>query len=395
MSGVRKNYNDGEALNTIDFNLTTQAQAAADDRAFAALFADASNSKRVWPLADTDYDGANLVVTGSTIGTLSLLPCTLIAGNSTNPRAVELSATLESALQSDLVAANSSGSTRVDLIYATIQRTSPSTLASAPTGTAYAGKNGVDLRSYPSAIASRTVKSPTSGSVTTQTITVVQIPTITLNILQGTPGGGAPSLPADTAPTGAVTDGIYNFSLATLSVANGYTSGGSINQSDITPTWTKATIPELKALEAGTRTVSGLLIDGTGGNPNQLAARPRHIVVTRNSPGVSAGTGAGTSPTISITGSDTVFQLSVTTGSTPSTSAAIATISFVNAFHAAPAILYAPQNANAAALSGAKMPFPTSAAGASFVWESGSTALDAATTYVWHFWCVDYSQTVP
>lgn len=101
-------------------------------------------------------------------------------------------------------------------------------------------------------------------------------------------------------------------------------------------------------------------------------------------PSTTAGTGAGTSPTISITGNDSAGKISVTTGTSPATSADIVTITFTNAFTSAPAVCITPANATTAALASASLPFVTSST-TNFKLRSNATALAASTAYEWFY----------
>jgi len=98
---------------------------------------------------------------------------------------------------------------------------------------------------------------------------------------------------------------------------------------------------------------------------------------------ITGGTGAGTAPTLSVTGNDIGFQVTITTGSTPATSATICTVAFGTAYTAAPVCVVQPRNANAIALANAAQPLPSeSTTGISLI--SGGTALSASTTYVFN-----------
>lgn len=102
-------------------------------------------------------------------------------------------------------------------------------------------------------------------------------------------------------------------------------------------------------------------------------------------PTLTAGTGAGTGPTVSITGSDLSFQLSITTGTTPTGSGAtVATVNFSAVFTATPRVVFSPANAAAAALSGATSPFMDGSDSSHATIKSGTTALAASTNYKWN-----------
>ena len=101
-------------------------------------------------------------------------------------------------------------------------------------------------------------------------------------------------------------------------------------------------------------------------------------------PVIAAGTGAGSAPTISVAGSDSSFQVTLATGSSPSGSnAVIATVTFASAFPNTPYASVTPGNANAAALSGTTGTYEVSSVN-TFVLYSGTAALTGATTYVWN-----------
>lgn len=104
-----------------------------------------------------------------------------------------------------------------------------------------------------------------------------------------------------------------------------------------------------------------------------------------NTPTIAAGTGAGTSPTVSVVGTDTAGTITITTGTSPTANATIATITFAGgAYNSAPYVSLTPSNKAAATLSGANMPFPSSTT-TTFVLTSSTTALTAATTYTFNY----------
>lgn len=69
-----------------------------------------------------------------------------------------------------------------------------------------------------------------------------------------------------------------------------------------------------------------------------------HIISTGSTPGIAAGAGAGTSPTISISGTDMAGTISLTAGTTPTAGQIIATITFATAYGAAPIVVMQPAN---------------------------------------------------
>jgi hypothetical protein len=105
---------------------------------------------------------------------------------------------------------------------------------------------------------------------------------------------------------------------------------------------------------------------------------------TASAPAIAAGTGAGSSPTIAIAGSDSSGQITLTTGSSPATSATIATVTFNAVFPNTPYVILTAANAAAAALTGATQVYAASTTSAMTV-TSGSTALTASTQYIWNY----------
>lgn len=109
-----------------------------------------------------------------------------------------------------------------------------------------------------------------------------------------------------------------------------------------------------------------------------------HHLGNSSTPGIAAGTGAGTSPTISISGTDMAGDVTVTTGTLPTASGIVGTITYSFAYptHTYP-VLY-PGNSATALLSGVSMVYTTGNT-TTFVITAGTTALTAVTTYVWHY----------
>ena len=112
-----------------------------------------------------------------------------------------------------------------------------------------------------------------------------------------------------------------------------------------------------------------------------------HIISSvTGTPGIAAGTGAGTSPTVSVVGNDVTGVVNVTTGSgSPATAATVATITFAKAYAATPkTVILTPANALTAALTTAE-PFPASIGTTSWILKSSGVALSTATAYAWNY----------
>lgn len=99
---------------------------------------------------------------------------------------------------------------------------------------------------------------------------------------------------------------------------------------------------------------------------------------------IAVNAGAGTTLTVSISAIDTAGKITVTTGTTPTAAADIATVTFNAAYTAAPYVNLTPGGPNAAALGRATGVYVTPAT-ATFKVTAGATALDASTTYIWYY----------
>jgi hypothetical protein len=116
-----------------------------------------------------------------------------------------------------------------------------------------------------------------------------------------------------------------------------------------------------------------------------FAGRPRSGNTT---PTVTAGAGAGTTPTVSVAGTDVSGVITVLTGTTPGASGVVATLNFSAAYGAAPkAVLLLPAGPNSAPLSGTGQVYADSSniTTAKFDISVGSSALTAATSYKWFY----------
>jgi hypothetical protein len=124
---------------------------------------------------------------------------------------------------------------------------------------------------------------------------------------------------------------------------------------------------------AGNKTVAGSITSLMYGS-NSAASGP------------TGGLGAGTSPTIAIAGSDQDGLITLTTGTSPSSSADIVGLSTsVNPPTSGPCVTLTPGNAAAAALTGTSAIYVTSTGPYTFKLVAGSTALAASTQYKWYY----------
>lgn len=143
---------------------------------------------------------------------------------------------------------------------------------------------------------------------------------------------------------------------------------------------------------------SGQLVDVLQAGPAAGTIRVRidkdgwfktsHLVGNSSAPSIAADTGAGTGPTISVSGTDLSGYITLTTGSTPATSAVVATVTYNTAYSATPkTVLLSPGNGQAASLSGNAQVYANQGTMSTtqFSIQVGSTALTASTQYIWFY----------
>lgn len=136
----------------------------------------------------------------------------------------------------------------------------------------------------------------------------------------------------------------------------------------------------------------GRVISSAGSGPQVMMLFGPELRGAQVSPAITssvAGAAAGTSPTITCTNCfDNGGRLSVTTGSAPSTSATIVTVTFAGTYTAANCTI-SPSGANAAALATTSAISIVTGTGppATLVLSSGSVALAGTTQYVWYYTC--------
>lgn len=216
MSQPRPIWNDGQGLSTPDLQRGEDLVGAVDDRVYEVMFTPGPVQKRIIPLSEESSTvNPHLLAVPSAVGltpagvngAVRLMPSELIAGSPSSVQQISLSASLYAPLDTAAITSNSSGGNRYDLIYATVNR------AVSTTGT-------------------RKIKSATDGTLSSQTVNLADAPAVTLGVNVGFLTGATPptaaqiaaATPADTAPSSS-TFGSFNFPIAYVTVANGYTSG--------------------------------------------------------------------------------------------------------------------------------------------------------------------------
>jgi hypothetical protein len=111
----------------------------------------------------------------------------------------------------------------------------------------------------------------------------------------------------------------------------------------------------------------------------------KHIKGNSGALSIAASTGAGTSPSsISVVGTDMSGVVTLTTGTSPSINAVLATITYNTAFSTAPVVVITPANAATASLVAAQAVWVNIATG-NFTINTNTTALNASTIYKWNY----------
>lgn len=218
MSLTRAIWNDGQGLATPDLQRPCDVAGSADDRVLDVLATPNLVQKGLVPLGSAAnprllaIPSTNALSPAGVNGAVRLMPCELVAGSPSDVQTVALAANLKSPLDTPAIASNTSGSTRYDLVYATVNR------AVSVTGT-------------------RKIKSATDGSLSSQSINLADAAAVALSVNQGFLTGATPptnaqilaATPADTAPSSS-TFGSFNFPVGYVTVANGYASGTTLFQ---------------------------------------------------------------------------------------------------------------------------------------------------------------------
>jgi hypothetical protein len=102
-------------------------------------------------------------------------------------------------------------------------------------------------------------------------------------------------------------------------------------------------------------------------------------------PSVAAGAGAGTSPTISLTGGDQSGVISVTTGTLPTASSTVVTVTYHTSFSNGTYPVLMPANATTALLTGVNSVYTTGTT-TTFTITSLTGGLAASTAYSWYYY---------
>jgi len=249
----------------------------------------------------------------------------------------------------------------------------------------------------------------TDGSITRTAIGTIYAPLVSPSFTTPTLGvATATSINkvTITAPTTSAT--------LTLVTGSSLITAGAFSTTLTSTATTNATLP------AGTNTLYGTgtgsitssqlatsLSDETGTGANVFATSPTLVtptlgvasatsvtapkfIMSGTAPGIAAGAGAGTGPTVTITGKDQGMQVSVTTGTTPTLSGVIATVTYNVAYATAGIPVICASNVNANLLTGANQVIISTFGTGGFTITAGTVALTASTTYTWNIITAGY-----
>jgi len=123
-----------------------------------------------------------------------------------------------------------------------------------------------------------------------------------------------------------------------------------------------------------------------GGGVTNGQLKVTHLAGQTNlvgAPTVAVGAGAGTGAAVTVSGSDLLMQVSLTTGSGCTSNSAQATITYAQPFGSAPLLIYSAANTNAAWLGGITN-VVLSATTTGITLNAGWSPLAASTTYKWN-----------
>jgi len=240
MGDLRYLWPTGAPLDDADLQGQAAHAATMDERVYESLMTQIGGGilKQVVPLVDEVTGFAAtipvnprlLVFPSVTNGKARLLPALFIVWSDARTVAMSASSGTTAAADSALIGSNSSGTTRHDLLYATIARS-------------------------PSTSVQRVMKDINADTESQQNVVLTDIPTVTLTVLPG--NNALPSLPADGG-------GAYNFALADIAVANGFVQGNAITQAMITQLWPGGGIPADKILNLRLASIMSAGISHTG-----------------------------------------------------------------------------------------------------------------------------------
>jgi hypothetical protein len=133
----------------------------------------------------------------------------------------------------------------------------------------------------------------------------------------------------------------------------------------------------------GNVNITRVSTSGTIVTTNDINAK--HIKGNSGALSIAASTGAGTSPSgITVTGTDMSGVVALTTGTSPSINAVLATITYNTAFSTAPVVVITPANAATASLAASQAVW-VNITTTGFTINTNATAVVSSTAYKWNY----------
>lgn len=170
--------------------------------------------------------------------------------------------------------------------------------------------------------------------------------------------------------------GTYNIAIGYgANISEGLTNAIAIGQS--------ATNATANSIQLGNTSVTKVNTSGAITTSSDIIAK--HLKGNSGALSITASTGAGTSPSaLSVTGTDMSGVVTLTTGTSPTMNAILATISYNSAFATAPVVVITPANAATASLTSAQAVW-INIGTSNFTINTNATAINASTIYKWNY----------
>ena len=199
-------------------------------------------------------------------------------------------------------------------------------------------------------------------------------------------GIGKNALITNTTGTGNIGIGFNSMNsnnTGTYNTAIGYGTNITGDVTNASAIGNGATNGTANSIQLGNTSVTKVSTSGTIVTTADINAK--HLKGNSGALSIAASTGAGTSPSaISVTGTDMSGVITLTTGSSPSINAILATITYNTAYSTAPVVVITPANAATASLVSAQAVWVNIGA-ANFTINTNATALTASTIYKWNY----------
>jgi hypothetical protein len=172
-------------------------------------------------------------------------------------------------------------------------------------------------------------------------------------------------------------------STGTYNTAIGYQADIGEGVTNATVLGRGATNSTSNTMVLGNTSITRVSTSGAIVTTNDITAK--HIKGNSGALSVAASTGAGTSPSaVSVTGTDMSGVVGLTTGTSPTVNAVLATITYNTAFSTAPVVVITPSNAATASLAATQAVW-VNITTTGFTINTNGAAVGASTAYKWNY----------